>query len=271
MRYQNEALVISHPLFEKLIGITDRGTGPLSIKALYDEDGRNLLDTNNETPLFEFVIEGQKVTALDPVWRYVRHKTRVMGNGGTEVQLVIEGRRKPVSGLQVVLYQQFFPDATLMREKLVLLSQEGKTFQLNKLGDQLHFVFPQYAIASSVPARSTEIRIASWAAEIVDVDPNAAPDERFEDGRFDDHNLAMNHMYHPKILEYALADSEVVLTKGFINRSGLPWHFRHDRFQVAFSSRERNMDEDQPFAFRVRIEVIKLGVRDFENGAERLP
>lgn len=208
---------MQNAFFTRQIEIPEKGSGPLRLRAVLDAERNNLLDPLAEKPLFEFVLANNKVTALDPVWRYVEHKTRPMGNGGTEVQLLIEGRREPVRGLRVVLYQQFFPGSTLLREKLMLQPEEGKSFTLNKLDGRLHFVFPQYAVTSSSPARTTEIRIASWAAELIEVDPHAAPDERFEGGRFDDHNLAMNHMYHPRIIEHDLPGEEALITKGPIN------------------------------------------------------
>jgi hypothetical protein len=215
--YQDGLLTIRNAHFTRQIEIPDQGSGPLRVRAVLDTERNNLLNPRQEKPLFEFVLKNEKVTALDPVWRYVEHKTRPMGNGGTEVQLLIEGRREPVRGLRVVLYQQFFPGSTLIREKLVLRPEEGRSFAMNKLDGRLHFVFPQYAIAAAIPARTTEIRIASWAAELIDVDPNAAPDERFENGRFDDHNLAMNHMYHPRVIEHDLPEGKPLVTKGPIN------------------------------------------------------
>lgn len=215
--YQDGLLTMQNAFFTRQIEIPDKGSGPLRVRAVLDAERNNLLDLRAEKPLFEFILANEKVTALDPVWCYVKHKTRPMGNGGTEVQLVIEGRREPVRGLQVVLCQQYFPGTTLMREKLMLQPEEGNSFTLNKLDGRLHFVFPQYAVASENAVRTTEIRIASWAAELIDVDQNAAPDERFERGRFDDHNLAMNHMYHPRIIKHDVPEQEVLITKGPIN------------------------------------------------------
>lgn len=215
--YQDRALIIENDLFQKHIEITDSGQGSLRVKSLLDATGRNVLNMNDEQPLFEFVLEGEEITALDRIWQYVGHEVRAMQNGGTEVRLIVEGRSRPVRGLQVVLYQQFFPGTTLMREKLVLRTKGERSFSLNKLNGKLHFIFPQYAVDVNGTATSTEIRIASWAADLIEVNENAAYDERFPGGRFNDHNLGMNHMYHPRIMERSLKEGKHLTTKGPIN------------------------------------------------------
>ncbi|PHN08653.1 alpha-galactosidase [Flavilitoribacter nigricans] len=216
VRYQDDVLYLKNDVFEKQIRIGEKGNGPIQVQAILDQNGNNVLSSSTESPLFEFIIDKMLITALAPLWRYEGYETRAMGNGGTEVVISILGMRNPVKGLQLKLYQQLFPGSTLVREKLEIHAEENKTFPLSKWADQIHFVFPQYDIASSNTRRSTEIRIASWAADLLEVDTKATYDDRFPDG-FNDHNLAMNHMYHPKVIERQLMPDTVTIAKGPIH------------------------------------------------------
>lgn len=217
VRYEDGVLYLENDVFQKQIEIPEKGRGAIRIKALLDEQGRNVLSTETESPLFEFILDKVVVTALEPLWRYEGFTTRKMGNEGTEVVVTISGNRNPVKGLQLKLYQQLFPGTTLMREQLEIRAEAGRSFELNKWADQLHFVFPQYDIATGAAPASTEIRIASWASDLLPVDANAAYDDRFPGGRFNDHNLAMNHMYHPRIIERSINEDSILVTKGPIN------------------------------------------------------
>ena len=60
--------------FTRQVEIADRGAGPLPVRAVLDAERNNLLDLRQEKPLFEFVLKNEKVTALDPVWRYVERR-----------------------------------------------------------------------------------------------------------------------------------------------------------------------------------------------------
>ena len=217
VRYENEVLYLENDVFQKQIRIPDKGKGSVKVQAILDKNGRNVLSQRTESPLFEFILDKSLVTAMEPVWQYAGYTTRNMGNGGTEVVISITGQRNPVKGLQLKLYQQIFPGTTLMREKLVLQAEKGKSFQFSKWAGQLHFVFPQYDIATTADARSTEIRIASWASDLLEVDSRAAYDDRFPNGRFNDHNLAMNHMYHPRVIERTASTDSLVIAKGPLN------------------------------------------------------
>jgi hypothetical protein len=214
--YQDDVLHIQNTHMHKEIFVRDKGISPVLVQAWHDTSGRNVLSETGNGPLFECVIDDQLITANDQLWRYRQHSIRKMGNGGTEVVLVIEGMKAPVHGLQIHLVQQIFPGSTLMRERLELKAEEGKAFRLGKNAGRLHFRFPQYSMPS-VAAASTEIRLASWASEIIDIDAAASFDERFPGGRFSDHNLAMNHMYHPGIIERIVENGTRVSVKGPIN------------------------------------------------------
>ncbi|MGK7393578.1 MAG: alpha-galactosidase [Candidatus Cyclobacteriaceae bacterium M3_2C_046] len=223
--YKDGVFEISHTEFTKQFQISDRGNSRI-IPLLMDQKGENILAEANEIPYFEFVLENTKISALDPVWKYIGYDTRKMGNEGYEVIIRLEGTKAPVKDLQISIYQQFFPNSTLIREKIALMAKSDDQFTLNKLNGQLHFVFPQYGINSNAPATSTEIRIASFASEIIEVDQNAAYDERFPEGNYNDFNLAYNHMYHPRIINRKLEEGKPITTKGpfsIINNGTYQW------------------------------------------------
>ena len=212
--YQNQILSIKHPHFQKMLKIPDQESGQIKVE-ITGQYGQNLLARNSDVPFFEFVIDHHKVTSQDPLWTYDGFQTRAMQNGGTEVTIFIKGTKEPVLGLKLAIYQQFFPESTLIREKLVLMAQEGITFSLNKFNEKLHLIFPQYGLQTNhQPMLSTEIRMASWAAELIDFDESATFDERYPKGQFDDHNLAHNHMYHPKVVKRTINPGNQFILKG---------------------------------------------------------
>ncbi len=224
--YRNNTLSIASDLFQKHLGINKSSPGPVYIHAMLDTNGNNIIGGRAIKPLFEFVLDGRKITALDPVWRYFDHEIRQMENGGTEIKVIVKGVLFPVKGLRLILYQQFFPGTTLIREKLVLSAEGGRQFRLSKFEGKLHFVFPQYIVKVGNALRSTEIRIASWASELIDTDGAASYDERFQGGKFNDLNLAQNHMYHPRILEWDLTEEGPICVKGplnIINTGNVHW------------------------------------------------
>ena len=134
---------------------------------------------------------------------------RELRNGGTEYVLKFQGTTEPVAGLSVHIYQQFFPNSTLLREKIKLKSR-NKTFELNTLEGDLHFIFPQYNfVKNEDKVTSTEINIARWNAEVLDNINCSA-----EDRRYGDSNLAQAHMYHPGITEKSLIEGHSTAFKG---------------------------------------------------------
>ncbi len=223
--YENGTLNISNGSVKKVIRVQKTKPGPVVIEWFGDEE-LNLLSADPQS-YFEFVINGKQVSSLHPVWQYEGYRLREMGNGGTEITIRLSARKGHASGLELEVYQQIFPGSTLLREKLVILNDSGKRRVLNKKDNQLHFIFPQYHLKTKDELTVKEIRIASFANELIDVDEHASFDERFTDGKFNDHNLAYNHMYHPQVNQFALTpDSEALLTKGPINiirSEGFQW------------------------------------------------
>jgi hypothetical protein len=214
--YQENILGFGNDLFNKKIEIQKNKPGVLRLLAVLDSNG-NQVNAEKDVPLFEFVVNHEKVTSSDPIWQYRNHEIRELGNGGIELKLTIEAVRNPVRGLQLLLYQQFFPNTTLVREMIELKPSGNQKFELNKLDNKLYFKFPQYVINPEGAVQSKEIRIASWASEIIDVDKNTSFDERFPNGKFNDLNLTYNHMFHPHIAEKELTAGSEQTAKGPLN------------------------------------------------------
>lgn len=214
--YNNDIFEIKHELFSKRFKVSKKVASPIILE-IFDQNGNDVLVNSEQVPFFEFIVQQKRVSSLDAIWQYKEFETRELGNGGTEVKLAIEGVKGPVKNLVLNIYQQFFPEATLIRERLELLTTSDKQFPLNKLDGKIHFIFPQYSINSSEAVSSTEIRIASFASELIDVDEQASFDERFPEGNFNDHNLAYNHMFHPKVINRELTKGSSILSKGPMN------------------------------------------------------
>lgn len=214
--YVNGELVIYHPDYAKKFIVANNRNSSIVPVVLLNEPDKKLLNKYDVVPYFEFVIEKIKVSSLDPLWQYHGFETRKMGNRGTEIIIRIHGKKDPVKGLQLNIYQQIFPGTTLVREKLELITKSENQFSLNTINGKLHLVFPQYEIPANMPVEATEIRIASFASELIDVNPAASYDERFPDGKFSDYNLAYNHMFHPQIKPVNINEDKRV-TKGPFN------------------------------------------------------
>lgn len=216
VRYEDNTLLYGNDQFIKKIKVEKDHPGTISVSVFSPDDEKKYCSTDN-IPFFEFVLNHQVITSSDKLWRYRNYFIRQMENGGTEIKIIIDGAGKPVKGLQVIIYQQFFPNTTLVRELLELKATAQKQFEINKINGKLHFKFPQYEIMSGEFVNSTEIRIASWAEEIIDVNNKISYDDRFQEGRFSDLNLAMNHMFNPAIKEKKLEKGLDIVTKGPVN------------------------------------------------------
>ena len=157
----SDKLTIGNNLYTKTFHYQTSSPGPIEVA--YLDRITNLSLNDKSEPFFEFVIGGIKTTASDKLWIFTSEAQRSLLNGGTEYRLVFKGAKGPVDGLQVIIYQQTFPNSTLIREKLELRVEGDKQFTLNKINDKLHFEFPKYRLTSADPSPvSTEIRIASW-------------------------------------------------------------------------------------------------------------
>ena len=185
---EKEKLVIENSLVSKVFSFNTENPGAVDV-SLLENPIDNQMTSENSIPYFEFVINNKLVTANDPFWVFSEHTTRKMRNAGTEHQLIFEGKVEPVNGLQVILFQQIFPKSTLIREKLVLKT-ENKSFDLNKLNGKLRFKFPAYSIQNenNATAELTEIRIATWEKK-----PTTFGEES-----------KGNHMYYPDIRTFKI-------------------------------------------------------------------
>jgi hypothetical protein len=181
-----ENLIIENTVLSKIFSFSTDEPGAINV-SLFMNPLKELLTSEKPQTYFEFVMNNQVVTANDPVWIFKEHTTRKMRNGGTEYRLVFEGKKEPVDGLQLVLYQQIFNNSALMREKLILKSVT-KNFELNKKEGKLHFKFPVYSIQNKtgLPVDLTEIRMATWEKEPI---------------TFGEENKG-NHMYYPDVINY---------------------------------------------------------------------
>ncbi len=206
------ALVLENELMIRRFDFSPKSSGAIKVSVTSRETGAVV--SSGSQPYFEFVIDNTLVTANDKLWRYRSFSERAMGNGGKEVTLVFEGRKKPVKGLELHIVQQIFTGTTLVREQLRLESSGRGKFNLNKLDGALHFRFPCYSVENAENVSSTEIRIASWAGELIDTDSAAAQDERFQYRKYNDHNLANCHMFHPRVLRETLEQNGERTMKG---------------------------------------------------------
>ena len=197
----SDKLTIGNNLYTKTFHYQTSSPGAIEVAHL--DKITNLSLNDKSEPFFEFVIGGIKTTASDKLWIFTGEAQRSLMNGGTEYRIVFKGAKGPVDGLQVIIYQQTFPNSTLIREKLELRVEGDKQFTLNKINDKLHFEFPKYRLTSADPSPvSTEIRIASWELRpITFSSPNPSRNQ--------------NHMYYPNILTEDLVDELNV--KGPIN------------------------------------------------------
>lgn len=188
---EKQELVIENSIFSKTFRFSSKNPARIEVFYVLKSQGFSKLTSEEKAPYFEFVIGNKLVTANDPAWIFKKHSTRKMQNGGTEHQLIFEGKREPVEGLQINIFQQQFPNSTLVREKMVLHSAK-EIFELNKLDGQLHFKFPVYSVENTgnSPVNLTEIRIATWEKKPV---------------TFGDKKRG-NHMYYPDIINYKVDD-----------------------------------------------------------------
>lgn len=198
---------------EKMIRTLSFTEGKIIPGSLYSKTLKKELFAQKNLPWFEMIINKQRITSGDPIWKYKKHEVRMLNNGGTEVKITVEATRK-VPGLQIDIYRQIFPESTIIREKLVLRS-ESKKFTMNKNGNDLHFIFPRYSLHMDAGQLNTEeIRIATFASEILDnFDSEVSIDERKWDN-VRDINLAHCHMFHPAKTTGMLQPGDSAIIKG---------------------------------------------------------
>lgn len=206
--WDGKTLTFSNEWMRQSISFEKGKVSPVSIYC--KRTASELLAANASLPWFEFVINKQLVTAEQPVWKYVSHKELKLGNGGTELVILIAGL-KHLKGLQVEIHKQYFPNSTLTREKLYLKANGKRSFSLNKYKGRLHFNFPQYSFSSdSEYSQVKETRIGTYGQEVLpDFNAGLSPDQRHSIN-----NLAYCHMFAPDSAQFTLRGGDKVLTKG---------------------------------------------------------
>ena len=183
--FQNSnSLIIENEIFSKKFQFSNKKADKISVW-FFDKTNEEKINETKGQPYFEFVLNERLVSSNDKLWVFRDHSTRKMGNGGTEHSIIFEGVKENVEGLTVILFQQIFPNSTLIREKLELKA-DGKSFTLNKNAGKLHFRFPSYSLTNKLnkAVESTEIRIASFDKKPI----------TFGDKKKD------NHMYYPDVI-----------------------------------------------------------------------
>lgn len=163
-----------------------------TIQALIYSKGQTVPLTTNEIPYFRFCLNHEIVSSLDKIWQFKNVCQRKMRNEGTEYILSFEVSDGKFAGLELKIYQQFFPNSDLVREKLVLYAKDASSFTLNKEEGQNLFEFPCYQVKTDVEndLLSHEIRIGSW-----ELKPTTFG--KVQKG---------NHMFYPNIIESKLSN-----------------------------------------------------------------
>ena len=211
VKYQNKKLSFENEMMSRTISFENNKVAIISVKDKLK--GAELICNEERKPYFEFVINNRLITSEDPVWKYKNYSERALENGGTELTIRIDGL-KNLDGLRLEIQKQYYPQTTLVRERLFIYSTAGKKFHLNKLGGEIHFVFPQYTFLNKdVSNEITEIRIATYGKEILqDISTNNTYDERVKY-----RNLSACHMFHPETKTYLMDKTEEIITKGPFN------------------------------------------------------
>ncbi len=206
----NGKIRLQNDVFTKEFHFSEEHAAPINFLVSAETIKSSLLHPGKPQTLFYCIINHTRVRGSDPVWQYKEHSIRNLDNRGRELVIIFKAVAPPLEGLEIALYQQLFSNTTFIREKIEFRAAGNHRFELNTFNNQLFFKFPCYSLTASQPT-STEIRIASWGAELIDIDQDAAPDERNPD---DDHDLGRNHMFHPQIKTKALKNGETDITKG---------------------------------------------------------
>ena len=206
--FENDLLVMENEVSRHSLNFTKGQIIPVSVFS--KETKSEILASDKGSPWFEFVINRQKITSSDPVWRVRHHEIRKLNNGGSEIKIIVRATGR-ISGLELEIHRQIFPNFTLIREKIILKNSSKKKLALNKLNGDLHFIFPRYNIKSgSLTDSLTETRIATFDKELIsDFDPDLTRDDRTPSL-----NLSHCHMFHPEILSQIITPGDNFLLKG---------------------------------------------------------
>ncbi len=206
--FENDLLVLENEVSRHSLSFANRRIIPVSVFS--KETNSEILASDKGSPWFEFVINRQKITSADPIWRVRHHEIRKLNNGGSEIKIIVRATGR-VSGLELEIHRQIFPYSTLIREKIILKNSSRKKLALNKLSGDLHFIFPRYNINSgSLTDSLTETRIATFDKELIDdYNPDLTRDDRTSSL-----NLAHCHMFHPEILSQVITSGNNFMVKG---------------------------------------------------------
>ncbi len=155
---------------------------------------------------FEFPVNNELIRSENGGWKYQTYKIRDLENGGTEIMVNLSGDENMPDVqkyLQLIYYLQIFPNSTIIREKLVLLSGGKAKVNLTLYDNKIRLSFPIYAFRAndSDTLILCEVNLAHWEGEVLeDIDWNLRPNDRLQLGEGKSgRNLAQNHMYHPNI------------------------------------------------------------------------
>jgi hypothetical protein len=187
----SEILSFGNALFQKTFTAQTDQAGAIMV-TIFDQNKTQV--NNPDHAIFEFSINNEIVKSSDGIWQFLDISERKMGNGGSEYTLNFVIAKGPLIGLQASIIQQFFPESTLLREKLILSAKDQKSFQLSKLNGESNFHFPIYQVLSNAAdfSNTHEIKLASW-----ELKPTTFGVE--EKG---------NHMYFPKITRTKLGQDK---------------------------------------------------------------
>jgi hypothetical protein len=211
---QKDKICLKNERLTKEFHFSETFPAPIRVLLRSKAMQKNILDTQNDQPLFEFCINNTILRGSEPVWKYKNHHIRHLQNQGLELELIFTTEKPSVKGLELGLYQQIFSNTTMIREKLELRTVGTTQLHLKKCNGNLCFKFPLLYLPMQPPAKSTEIRIASWASELIDIDRHTARDERFGNTPANDHDLGRNHMFHPRLTKKGLKTGETQISKG---------------------------------------------------------
>ncbi len=219
--FASEIIVLENDVIKKEIS-APKTPSPVKIKS-FTANHTSLIH-DDPVAWFEFSVNNEILKATDPIWVFDELQTREMLNGGMEYFLSYECTKESFRGMKVHIYQQLFPNSTLIREKLKITNSGENTIKLTKVNGELHFHFPAYNIPFTSP-EVEEIRIATWSKDPLPFDEKKTYDDRHFDG--DPHiSLSKSWMFHPNVIYHSL-DHEPLVTKGPIsiinNSNGKGW------------------------------------------------
>ncbi len=230
-----DSIVLSNDSFTKKIFTSGEKPASISVK-FYDSKNVLVAETNKNLPLFEFCLNNMVFSSNDPMWLNTAVNQRKMQNGGIEYSLEFRGSNGLVDGLEITIYQQIFPNSTLIREKLILINSGNQAFRLNKNNGKILFKFPQYSLLLKDKSKtsSTEFRLANWESKPI---------------TFGD-KTKFNHMFYPDIRDHELSESNLLSLKGpisIINNEKYSWmtafeHASQDNLNGIIKNREKEQE-----------------------------